>query len=166
MPNFLSEPADPAILETLPESRQEQIATMSRALLLQGRLQRQINDRAAAATGLAHMHYALLLALSTTDCSRMSDLADYYSLDVSVVSRHVSAMESAGYVSRTRDESDRRAVSVQITPEGSDVLERTRVLYRTRLAQLTKDWDEGELDTFASFLCRLLRSAGGIEMTK
>ena len=166
MPIFLTEPADPAILETLSEPRREQIATMSRALLFHGRLQRQISDRAAAATGLAHMHYAILLALVTTDCTRMSDLAEYYSLDLSVISRHVSAMESAGYVTRERDENDGRAVTVKITPAGGDILERTRVLYRTRLAQLTHDWNDDELDTFVSFLCRLLRNAGGVEVSE
>lgn len=164
MSHFLAEPANPAILETLTDARREQIATMSRALLLHGRLQRNLSDRAATATGLAHMHYAILLALTTTDLTRMSELAEYYSLDVSVVSRHVSAMESAGHVTRTRDESDRRAVTVQITPEGSEVLERTRILYRTRLAELTREWNDDDVDTFVSFLCRLLRSAGGAEM--
>ena len=100
MPQFLSEPVDPDILERLSEPRREQIAAMSRAFLHHGRLQRLMNDRAAAATGLPHMHYAILLALATTDLSRMSELAEYYNLDLSVVSRHVSAMETAGHVTQ------------------------------------------------------------------
>lgn len=137
---------------------------MSRAFVHHGRLQRLINDRAAAATGLPHMHYAILLALATTDLSRMSELAEYYNLDTSVVSRHVSAMETAGHVTRVRDENDGRAVRVRITTAGAEILERTRIMYRSRLAQLTEDWDDDEIDTFVSFLCRLLKSASGLNI--
>ena len=164
MPQVLSEPVNPEILERLSEPRREQIAAMSRAFLHHGRLQRLMNDRAAAATGLPHMHYAILLALATTDLSRMSELAEYYNLDISVVSRHVSAMETAGHVTRARDENDGRAVRVCLTPAGGEVLERARIMYRSRLAQLTEDWDDDEIDTFVSFLCRLLKSANGVDI--
>ncbi|MFT3943953.1 MAG: MarR family winged helix-turn-helix transcriptional regulator [Ancrocorticia sp.] len=164
MPHSLPEPVDPEILERLSEPRREQIAAMSRAFLHHGRLQRLINDRAAAATGLPHMHYAILLALATTDLSRMSELAEYYNLDISVVSRHVSAMETAGHVTRVRCETDGRAVRVRMTPTGCEVLERTRMIYRSRLAQLTEDWADDDIDTFVSFLSRLLKSANGMDI--
>ncbi len=164
MPHSLPEPVDPDILERLSEPRREQIAAMSRAFLHHGRLQRLINDRAAAATGLPHMHYAILLALATTHLSRMSELAEYYNLDLSVVSRHVSAMETAGHVTRVRDENDGRAGRVRLTPAGEEILERTRMIYRSRLAQLTEDWDDGEIDTFVSYLCRLIKSANGVDI--
>ena len=37
-------------------------------------------------------------------------------------------------------------------------------MYRSRLAQLTEDWDDDEIDTFVSYLCRLLKSANGMEI--
>lgn len=158
------QPADPATLDGLSEHRRDQIGLMARAMLTHGQLQRTINNRAAVTTGLSHMHYAILLALATTQFARISELASYYQLDISVISRHVSAMEQAGYVTRERDPQDGRAAIVHSTPRGSEILREARLLYRTYLAELTADWSDEELDTFLASLARLTKNAGILEV--
>lgn len=59
---------------------------------------------------------------------RLSRIAELRDVDQSVISRQITELERRGLVCRRPDPSDHRASLIRLTPEGQDVLERSRVL--------------------------------------
>ena len=88
---------------------------------------------------------------------RATDVAEHVGLDLSTVSRHLKALEDAGYVRRSPDPDDRRAALLEVSATGRDLLESTT---RTRTALLdhaTQDWPREDLADLTRLLNRLAR---------
>ena len=88
---------------------------------------------------------------------RATDVAEQVGLDLSTVSRHLKALEDAGYVRRSPDPDDRRAALLEVSATGRDLLESTT---RTRTALLdhaTQDWPREDLADLTRLLNRLAR---------
>jgi DNA-binding MarR family transcriptional regulator len=87
--------------------------------------------------------------------ARASDLASHLGLDLSTVSRHVTALHRGGWVEKRPDPDDGRAVTIAITTSGSKALavamERRRDLLDTALAS----WSVADRDRLAQLLARL-----------
>lgn len=86
---------------------------------------------------------------------RLTDLAARACLDVSTVSRHVSALEAAGHLARTGDPDDRRATSIAVTDRGEALL---RAALETRgrwLDDAVAAWSPEDRAALASLLSRL-----------
>lgn len=98
--------------------------------------------------------YAILGRLYDEGPSRLSPLAIVFGLDLSTVSRQVQALESAGFVRRTVDPSDRRASLIDLTAAGRDELLRVRRLRRAVVRELLADWPDEDQRTFAALLER------------
>jgi DNA-binding MarR family transcriptional regulator len=64
----------------------------------------------------------------------------------------VQSLEKAGLASRTSDPIDRRASILDLTPEGQDVLTRTREHRRRRLEEALADWTEEDRESFGNLL--------------
>lgn len=86
--------------------------------------------------------------------SRASTLAEILRLDLSSVSRQVSALEREGWVQRERDPDDQRASLLELSPTGRDLLERVRVARGEALRAVLTDWSPDDLTTFAHGLER------------
>jgi DNA-binding MarR family transcriptional regulator len=101
---------------------------------------------------------ALLWVLHATACEgamRLSDLATRLQLDLSTVSRHVRALEDAGYLERTPDKDDRRAMRISISDKGSQVLDEGRAAQRETLEKALATWTERDRTTLERLLGRL-----------
>lgn len=97
---------------------------------------------------------ALLARVEDLAPARPSAVATAVGLDLSTVSRQVTALERAGWLVRTTDPDDRRAQLLELTPAGAAVLDDVR---RTRVEVLTAllpDWEPAELTAFAAQLQR------------
>jgi DNA-binding MarR family transcriptional regulator len=107
----------------------------------------------------------LLLRLAGDGPRRSCDLAHELHLDQSTVSRHVAALEADGLVRRTRNEEDRRAHLLELTPAGS-TLAHERVTERVRRFEaVTASWSEDDAATFARLIDDFVRGLRAQEGT-
>ena len=87
--------------------------------------------------------------------ARLSEVAVCLDLDLSTVSRHVAAFESAGLVTRTVDSDDARARRVELTELGHRVVEAVSSERRRRLNAALKTWSAVDRRHLADLLGRL-----------
>ena len=89
---------------------------------------------------------------------RVTSLAGMLGVDTPTVTRKVQQLEREGYVVREPDPEDRRASLISLTESGQDALARVLSAHRERLARLFKDWDEADVQNFATLLERFAES--------
>ena len=103
-----------------------------------------------AATKLVRIHtqgeYSVLVYLDERNESATAvEIAEHVSLTRPRITQIVSSLEERGYVSRTRDDEDRRRVNVELTAEGRkavrDQRERAMEGFRGYLEKLGDDGD-------------------------
>ncbi len=91
-------------------------------------------DRALAPIGLTHAQYSLVATLYSLyhQHKRPSqrELADHTGLEPLYVSKLARALESAGFVERSTDPADSRAVQLALTPRGREVAVRAIAIVR------------------------------------
>ncbi|WP_040790728.1 MarR family winged helix-turn-helix transcriptional regulator [Nocardia paucivorans] len=97
----------------------------------------------------------VLSALETTGPCRQVDLAAGLCITPSAMSRHITDLAAAGYISRQADPSDGRATLVQVTPEGRELLYRVRDLHTQHLQETLTDWTEEDAEQAYRFMRRL-----------
>lgn len=85
---------------------------------------------------------------------RLSDLAAAFALDLSTLSRQVTALQAAGLIRRDRDPADRRAWLLAATPAGRDAVQRTRALRRRTLNDVLATWPGHDVEILADLLER------------
>jgi DNA-binding MarR family transcriptional regulator len=86
---------------------------------------------------------------------RISDLAAQLNVDVSVVSRQVGELVTAGYLERHLDPHDRRACRLSLTDTGHAALDAVLARLTGRFQSQLAGWDAGELLRIADDLHRL-----------
>jgi DNA-binding MarR family transcriptional regulator len=82
-------------------------------------------------------------------------LARAADLHPATVTAMLDLLEEEGLVVRRRSSTDRRSVLVALTPEGFSLLERKRVEWRARWADLLADFDDAEIETASRVMNRL-----------
>ena len=87
--------------------------------------------------------------------ARVKDVARELHVDFSVASRQLSALATAGYVSREPDPEDRRAQLVTVTEAGVAALERAHERIVGVFASALADWGEDEILALTGALDRL-----------
>jgi DNA-binding MarR family transcriptional regulator len=104
----------------------------------------------------------LLWHLAEAGTCRLSDLAELAGLDLSTVSRHVRDLADAGYLHRAPDPHDRRAVVLEISPDGAEVLADAQANRAAALSPVLDSWsaaDRSDLTRLLSALARDLTAA-------
>lgn len=114
----------------------------------------------AAGVQLDRAGTALLyqLHLHPDSAPRVTSLAALLGVDTPTVTRKVQQLERDGYVARSADEADRRAIRISLTATGSDALERLMRAKRESLERAISDWTKADLCTLADLLTRLAES--------
>ncbi|WP_199486801.1 MarR family winged helix-turn-helix transcriptional regulator [Actinomadura logoneensis] len=115
--------------------------------------------RARAVAGRSHpelslVAYSLLSHLSETGGCRAVDLADYFLLDKSTVSRQVAALERLGLVERHADPARGRGQRLVPTEAGSALLEDAVRRRHAAIIERLQDWSDDDLARFAEYLVR------------
>jgi DNA-binding MarR family transcriptional regulator len=100
----------------------------------------------------------ILSSLKENNAVRLSDLASDLMLDISTVSRQAKALEDRGFVTRTEDVDDRRAVRLEITPDGLTVLDQAWTRRNRWLADSLHDWTTKDRTALVAILSRLADS--------
>ena len=100
---------------------------------------------------------ALMVLGTLTHCgpSRLTTIAERIGFDPSTVSRQVADLEKAGLLARDTDPEDRRAILLNATPQGQQVLDRLTLGRRKRVERLLTDWSAEDIDTFGRLLAKL-----------
>ena len=100
-------------------------------------LKAEVEDRLHAATGMLLADNEALLNLAHADSPmRMSDIAERLVLSRGGTTKVIDRLEESGLVGRATDPTDRRALVVQITPEGLAMLDKTRPVVDEALREL------------------------------
>ncbi|WP_299952831.1 MarR family winged helix-turn-helix transcriptional regulator [uncultured Modestobacter sp.] len=99
--------------------------------------------------------WALLAPLERDGAQRCSVLAGYAGVDVSVVSRQVSALERAGLVERRPDPLDGRASLISLSAAGAAALAHTRQVRSQWAVEALSDWTEEEAQQLSRLLDKL-----------
>jgi DNA-binding MarR family transcriptional regulator len=102
-----------------------------------------------------HTVFPLLVALRDEGPMRTGELARYFRLDKSTVSRHIARLEAAGLVETTPDPNDRRCAQLHTTPLGSRRVDEIRAARRAPLRQVLDGWSDADRDQLAQLLRRL-----------
>jgi DNA-binding MarR family transcriptional regulator len=118
----------------VPELDDETLATWRGFLNAHARVTRAIS-RDLQAAGLPDLSvYDVLWALYRRPL-RVNQLADAVVLSPTAMSRFVDRLEKAGYVRRTPDPADRRALQVTLTAEGRALLRKMWPIYQRGIEQ-------------------------------
>ncbi|WP_037916253.1 MarR family winged helix-turn-helix transcriptional regulator [Actinacidiphila yeochonensis] len=108
---------------------------------------------------LSLVSYTILAHLEDQQGCRATDLAAYYLLDKSTVSRQVAALEQAGLLERRRDPADHRVHVLHLAPRGVELLASARTRRRDTFQERLADWAPEDLARFAAYLVRYNESA-------
>ncbi|REB07422.1 MarR family transcriptional regulator [Sporosarcina sp. BI001-red] len=87
----------------------------------------------------------LVFTLARKGPLKMSELAQILGLTAGAVTAASDKLMNHGYVTRIRDESDRRIVHLAITDEGREMLQQLRAVGRTKMSEAFSHLDEGQL---------------------
>ncbi|WP_443048009.1 MarR family winged helix-turn-helix transcriptional regulator [Streptomyces sp. H39-S7] len=101
-----------------------------------------------------------LMALGRYGEMRMSKLAEYLDIDISVTSRHVAHLAERGWIVRTADALDRRSRLLRLSARGEKVLAASSDRAAEVLAAHLSDWSDDDVDQLSGLLERMRLSFG------
>src|SRR3954452_1039497 len=96
--------------------------------------------------------YGIMCRLPDEGPQRLGVLAGAFKLDPSTITRQVHPLVEDGLTRRETDPTDRRAYILELTANGSAVLEQTRKYRRARLQRALEEWSERDLADFGRLL--------------
>lgn len=118
-------------------------------------------DDALVAAGGSRPVWLVLLALTINTEANQRQLAEFVGIQGATLTHHLNAMESAGLVTRARDEANRRSHVVRRTPAGEKLFHQLRVAAFAFDSQLRDGLSEKEIDTLTRLLNKLAANATG-----
>ncbi|MBO3662625.1 MarR family winged helix-turn-helix transcriptional regulator [Microbacterium stercoris] len=110
------------------------------------RLARRLRQQRAVAT-VTDGQFAVMGALRWHGPSTLTALAEREGVTAPSMNRTVDCLEEEGYITRERDEQDRRKVIISITEAGAAVVDETIVRRDEWLARALSGLDGGDRDT-------------------
>ena len=110
---------------------------------------------------LTFSQWTTLVALHDGRITSASDLAHNICHDAGSLTRLIDQMEKRGFVSRQRSETDRRSVTLALTPRGRAVVEALAPRVMNFWNKLLAGFSHAEIDTLIALLTRLVIAAEG-----
>ncbi|WP_405715989.1 MarR family winged helix-turn-helix transcriptional regulator [Streptomyces xanthophaeus] len=101
---------------------------------------------------------AVLTLLDRHGEMRLSRLAAYMAIDISVTSRHVAHVADRGWIERQADPGDGRCRILRLTPAGRALLTELGARYTDALERALADWSAQDIDVLNTLLARLRSS--------
>lgn len=112
----------------------------------------------AANREMASHGFAALVTLHRGQAARVSEIATALQIDLSVASRQIAALVSAGYVERKADPDDGRAQLLHLTDAGRAVIVQAHRHMVDLLDETLVDWDADKISALANGLEELITS--------
>ncbi|MET9320100.1 MarR family transcriptional regulator [Streptomyces sp. NPDC003038] len=101
---------------------------------------------------------AVLTVLDRHGEMRLSRLAEFMAIDMSVTSRHVAHVADRGWIERETDPGDGRSRILRLTPAGRTLLTELAARYTVALERALADWSAEDIDGLNTLLARLRSS--------
>jgi DNA-binding MarR family transcriptional regulator len=111
---------------------------------------------ALAREGVRKYHFRVLVALADDGPLSQAELGRRLGIDRSDMAAVTTELEERGYLTRRRDDADRRRNVVALTPAGSERLERMDAAVEAAQAQLLEALDAGERAQLSRLLARIV----------
>ena len=111
-------------------------------------------------SGATFATWTVLATLKLEGPMIQRSLAQYLSIEGPTLSRHLESMERRGLVVRTRDGADRRAATVELTPEGASRYEEIESVAIRSQEQMLQGLDDEDLARLSTLLQRILTNVG------
>ncbi|NKY44143.1 MarR family transcriptional regulator [Nocardia cerradoensis] len=132
-------------------------------------VQRELTAFARRARGrAAELHpelplvaYSILDLVIARDGCLAAELAEYFVLDKSTMSRQVAALEKQGYLVKEVDPANRRNHVLRATPEGRRVAADSERARSAAVNERFRDWDDRDVAQLAAYLERYNAADGG-----
>ena len=130
-----------------------------RLAVISARVSRDFAERYRAEAGISIPEWRVLAHLAQAGEVSVRDIHERVDMDKPKVSRAASRLEEAGLVAKVENGSDRRLVSLSLTPEGRAVMARLAPLALAYQAELVAELGEAAAG-FEDGLSRLLHRGG------
>jgi DNA-binding MarR family transcriptional regulator len=114
-----------------------------------------MEERALRPSGLTHAGYRVLCELWVKGPLELRQLAAFMTVSRPSIGGTVNTLANAGLVSRERSHTDRRLVTVALTPAGLAIVKRADAAWHAQQLEVTRDLDPAERRAVATFLQRL-----------
>ncbi|MFE9931770.1 MarR family winged helix-turn-helix transcriptional regulator [Streptomyces sp. NPDC005533] len=101
---------------------------------------------------------AVLTVLDRHGEMRLSRLAEFMAVDISVTSRHVTHVADRGWIERETDPGDGRCRILRLTPTGRTVLAELGARHTAALERALHGWSVQDIDVLNTLLARLRSS--------
>lgn len=119
---------------------------------------RQLSEKCTTRLGLTLGEFRVLRVLSESGPSPMVNLAKEQMITGAGMTSIVDHLEELGLVDRVRSESDRRVVSVAISPKGEDAVRQGLALYKRLIEKATQHVTEQERRNLLTTLDNMIAS--------
>ena len=119
---------------------------------------RQLSEKCTTPLGLTLGEFRVLRVLSESGPSPMVNLAKEQMITGAGMTSIVDHLEELGLVDRVRSESDRRVVSVAISPKGEDAVKQGLALYKRLIEKATQHVTEQDRRNLLTTLDNMIAS--------
>lgn len=110
---------------------------------------------------LSFSQWTVLMALREWQVSTSAEIARHICHDAGSLTRLLDQLEQRGLVTRLRSDTDRRVVTLTLTPRGAQLLETLMPLVADFWNGLLGDFSHVEIKTLIKLLTRLIDAASG-----
>jgi DNA-binding MarR family transcriptional regulator len=119
-----------------------------------------VTQRTMDELGITSTQGSILYMVGTGRCQLAADLARLYGIDASAVTRLIDRLEKRKLVSRVRSHEDRRAVRLELTPEGYAMAARMPAIFNEVTDKALATFTPEEVGFLKSMLRRILANTG------
>lgn len=119
---------------------------------------REAQDPFMNAIGLTHGQPRVLRYVSLHDGCKQTDIANYYNIKGSTVSKIVDDLERSGFLEKKQAENSRRCACLSLTEKGWDVFEKANAIQMHMQEQMLSGFSEEETGQFRSFIVKATKN--------
>lgn len=119
---------------------------------------REWQDPYMQAIGLTHGQPRVLRYVSMHDGCKQADIANYYNIKGSTVSKIVDDLEKSGFLEKRQAENSRRSASLSLTEEGIVCFEKANAIQINMQKQMLSGFSEEEAEQFRNFIAKATKN--------
>jgi DNA-binding MarR family transcriptional regulator len=116
-----------------------------------------------AAAGMTGTQWSMLVSIYVGRATRCAELARDLAHDKGATTRLIDQLEEKGWVTRERDDDDRRLVNLSLTPSGEAAAMACREQVIGCWNEWLADWDHAEVATLIELLAKLRTTLDKVE---
>lgn len=117
-------------------------------------------DRALAEFGITHAQFGILRKLLDGKPEMTTgDLAREWNYDTGAMTRMLDRMEEKGFICRSRSQTDRRVVLIQLSEKGRELADRMSLVAIETLNIHLQGFSPEDVEQFKNFLRRVISNA-------